>query len=91
MTTQTKVDELKRTTASQNAMVERLQSPELREELATWMHDYWVRWTKHATNNRDIDREFLFIPFDRLNAVNKLAPLRDADNIIALIRGDNQQ
>ena len=57
----------------------------LRERIAAKMHETWVQWTKNADNHNTVDRGFLFCPYDELNGIDKLAPLRDADEILDII------
>ena len=59
-----------------------------RIRLASALHDMTCHWMEVATKRPNIDRVFLDKPFDELAPIDRLAPLRDADTIIDLLRGE---
>ena len=61
-----------------------IHNPSLRDELASMMHDKTVKWMQIAQKH-DVDRSHIYVPYYELNDIDKLAPLRDADDILDLI------
>lgn len=59
-----------------------------RVRLASALHDMTRYWMKVATKRPNIDRMFLDNPFDELALLDRIAPLRDADTILDLLRGE---
>jgi len=60
-------------------------NPSLRDELASMMHDKIVKWMQIAQKH-DVDRSHIYVPYYELNDIDKLAPLRDADDILDIIQ-----
>ena len=61
---------------------------DLRTRLAAALHAHTTYWMRIAIKHPDIDRGFLNKPFDELAPIDKLAPLRDADTILSIVRGE---
>lgn len=61
-----------------------IHNPSLRDELASMMHDKIVKWMQIAQKH-DVDRSHIYVPYYELNDIDKLAPLRDADDILDLL------
>jgi hypothetical protein len=61
---------------------------DLRTRLAAALHDHTVKWMKIAAERPEINRDFVDKPFDELAAIDRLAPLRDADTILDVVRGE---
>lgn len=59
----------------------------IRIRLASALHDMTRHWMKVATACPNIDRMFLDKSFDELALLDRLAPLRDADTILDILRG----
>jgi len=67
-----------------------LHSREMRERIASALHDHTRYWMKVAIKYPMVTRGFLDKTFDELAAIDKLAPLRDADTILDVIRGERR-
>ena len=63
---------------------ERMRNPSLHDELASMMHDKIVKWMQIA-QKYDVDRSHIYVPYSELKDIDKLAPLRDADDLLDLI------
>lgn len=61
---------------------------DLRTRLAAALHDHTTYWMKVAIAAPDLRKEFLDKTFDELAAVDRVAPLRDADHILDVVRGE---
>ena len=60
---------------------------DLRTRIASVLYDHTMYWMKIIAKYHDVDRSFLNHPFDELADVDKLVVLRDADQILDIIRG----
>ena len=67
-----------------------MHNPSLRDELASMMHDKTVKWMQIAQKH-DVDRSHIYVPYYELNDIDKLAPLRDADDIIDLLESTQRR